>query len=129
MINPRGVIVRPCQFRVDEAIDNLVVLLQQNGATIYVRINQQTELHHAGIEIPPLQFILFGNPHTGGPVMTANPIVALDLPLKIIAWQDRLRKNWIAYNDAHYLEKRYGLDPDKYPFLNLNGIVSAVLKT
>ena len=129
MIKPRGVIVRPCQFRVDEAIDKLVVLLQKNGATVYARINQQTELHNAGFEIPRLQFVLFGNPHAGGSVMTVNPIVALDLPLKIIAWQDGLQKNWIAYNDARYLEKRYGFGTDEYPFLNLDGIVSAVLKT
>ena len=57
-------------------------------AIVYARINQQSKAHNVGKEIPPLEFILFGNPKAGGLIMAENPIAALDLPLKIIAWQD-----------------------------------------
>ena len=128
MLNPEGVVIRESMYPVDETIDRLVSFLQNKGATIYARINQQTELNGAGLHILPLQFILFGNPQTGGPIMAVNPIAALDLPLKIIAWEDDHKKVWIAYNDAQYLEHRYALTPAESSSLNLDGLVKAALK-
>jgi len=87
-MNPNGVITKPSPYSVKETIDRLQIFLQQHGATIYARIDQQAELQKAGINIPPLEFIMFGNPKAGGPVMVENPIAALDLPLKVIAWED-----------------------------------------
>jgi len=86
-----------------------VVFLQQHGATVYARINQQSELNNAGLKIRPLEFILFGNPKGEGPIMIENPMSALDLPLKIIAWEDGSNKVWLAYNDADFIEERYSL--------------------
>ena len=85
-MNPKGIITKPSPYPVKETIDLLQAFLQQHGATIYARIDQQAELQKAGINIPPLEFIMFGNPKAGGPFMFENPVVALDLPLKVIAW-------------------------------------------
>src|SRR5580692_4156146 len=95
-----------------ETIDRLVILLEGHKATVYARINQQSEVHNAGKEIPALEFILFGNPRAGGRIMVENPIAALDLPLKIIVWEDAEKKVWLAYNKASYLEERYALPHD-----------------
>jgi uncharacterized protein (DUF302 family) len=108
-MNPKGVAIRSSQYSVKETIDRLVIFLQQHGATVYARINQQFELNNAGLKIRPLEFILFGDPRAGGPVIIENPMAALDLPLKIIAWEDEKNKVWLAYNDTMYLEKRYSL--------------------
>jgi uncharacterized protein (DUF302 family) len=107
-MNPKGITVRSSPWSVKETIDRLVVALEEHKATIYARINQQSEVHNAGKEIPPLEFILFGNPKAGGLIMAENPIAALDLPLKIIAWEDP-KGVWLAYNNASYLEERYAL--------------------
>jgi len=108
-MNPNGVVIRSSQYTAKETIDRLVVFLQQHGATVYARINQQSELNNAGLKIGPLEFILFGNPKAGGLVMIENPMAALDLPLKIIAWEDEGNKVWLAYMDAEYIEERYHL--------------------
>ena len=108
-MNPKGVITRPSPFTVKETIDRLQTFLQQHGATIYARIDQQNELQKTGQTIPQLEFILFGNPKAGGPIMIEKPMAALDLPLKAIAWEDGQQKVWIAYNDATYIKERFSL--------------------
>ncbi len=126
-MNPNGVITRQSPYTVNETIDRLQNFLQQHGATIYARIDQQAEVQKAGQSLLPLQFIMFGNPKAGGPIMAQNPIAALDLPLKIIAWQDTQNQVWLAYNDAQYIEERYGLTHNENSPLRLEGMISGAL--
>jgi uncharacterized protein (DUF302 family) len=122
-----GIITRQSTYSVKETIDKLQALIEGNGATVYARIDQQAELKNAGITILPLEFILFGNPVAGGRLMLENPVVALDLPLKIIAWEDEQQKVWLAYNEAGYIQERYGLKPDSNSPLGLDKLVSKAL--
>jgi uncharacterized protein (DUF302 family) len=126
-MDPRGVIIRPSKYSVKETMDRLVGFLEQHGVTVYTRINQQSELQKAGIAIPPLEFILFGNPKAGGPIMAENPLVALDLPLKIIAWEDTEKKVWYAFNEAAYLGERYSLPQSLVSVLDLNAVTTKAL--
>ena len=127
-MNPGGVIIGASTYTVKETIDRLEAFLKQHGATIYARIDQQAELQKVGQSIPPLEFIMFGNPKAGGPIMAENPIAALDLPLKVIAWEDDKKNVFIAYNDALYVEGRYSLlHNEKYP-LDLDGLIENALK-
>jgi uncharacterized protein (DUF302 family) len=123
-MNPKGVIIRPSRYSVTETIDHLMLYLQQHGVTVYARINQQSEVSNTGQKIAPLEFIMFGNPKAGGPIMAENPIAALDLPLKIIAWEDDEKKVWIAYNEASYIEERYSLTHSLSGPLDLGPLVS-----
>lgn len=127
-MNPKGVITRPSPFSVKETIDRLQHVLQQQGVTIYARIDQQTEAGNTGLHLAPLEFILFGKPKAGGPLMLANPLAALDLPLKVIAWEDQQQKVWLAYNDAAYVRERYDLPETISAPLNLDPIVSKALE-
>ncbi len=124
-----GIIVKASPYGVRETMDKLQYAIESNGATIYARIDQQAELKKTGLNIPPLTFILFGNPAAGGRLMQDNPMVALDLPLKIIAWEDAQQKVWLAYNDASYLRTRHDIDPAASVFLDLNKPVHKVLDT
>jgi len=126
-MNPKGVTILPSPFPVKETIDRIQAFLQQHGATIYARIDQQDELRKTGQSIPSLEFILFGNPKAGGPIMAENPVAALDLPLKIIAWEDPAGKVWLAYNDAGYITERFSLSDAVSGPLNLGGPISAAL--
>jgi uncharacterized protein (DUF302 family) len=126
-MNPKGITVRSSPWSVKETIDRLVVALEEHKATIYARIDQQSEVHNAGQEIPPLEFILFGNPRAGGRIMAENPIAALDLPLKIIAWEDGEKSVWLAYNKASYLEERYALSHNVMQPVDLDPLVTNML--
>ncbi len=122
-----GIITGRTIYSVKETIDKLQTLIEANGATIYARIDQQAELAKAGITIKPLEFLLFGNPLAGGKLIQANPLVALDLPLKIIAWEDEQQQVWMAYNEAAFIQERYGLIPDNNSPLNLDKLISKAL--
>jgi uncharacterized protein (DUF302 family) len=126
-MNPKGVIIRESAFSVKETIDRLATFSEQNGVTVYARINQQSELRKAGIEIPPLEFIMFGNPKAGGRILSENPVAALDLPLKIIAWEDHEKKSWIAFNEASYISERYSLSETVFAVLNLDPLVTKAM--
>jgi uncharacterized protein (DUF302 family) len=105
----KGIISKQSNHSVKESADRLHTLLTAKGITIYARIDQQAEARSAGVELSPLEFLLFGNPRAGTPIMSAVPLAALDLPLKAIAWQDKDGKVWLSYNEPAYLQQRYGL--------------------
>jgi uncharacterized protein (DUF302 family) len=127
-MSPKGVIVKSSKYSVKESIDRIEHFLQGQGVTIYARIDQQSEVNKTGLHLSPLEFILFGKPKAGGPLMLANPLSALDLPLKVIAWEDPQQKVWLAYNDATYIRERYDLPEPIGAPLNLDPIVSKALE-
>jgi uncharacterized protein (DUF302 family) len=57
----------------------------------------------------PTKLLIFGNPKAGTPLMLAAPSSAIDLPLKILVWEDDDRRVWISYNSPAYLRERHGL--------------------
>ena len=126
-MDTQGIITRQSPFSVKETIERLQAFLEQHGATIYARIDQQTEVQKAGLNLSPLEFLLFGNPNAGGPLMMENPLIALDLPLKVIAWEDDQKKVWISYNDGVYIENRYSLSHQDNSPLHLDQLISKAL--
>ena len=126
-MNAPGIIIKSSPYTVKETIDHLQTILQSNGVTIYARIDQQDELQKTGQTILPLEFILFGNPKSGGPIMAENPVAALDLPLKVIAWQDNEQKVWVAYNSAAYIKERHSLSDQVSAPIDLDPLMVKVL--
>jgi uncharacterized protein (DUF302 family) len=59
----------------------------------------------------PTGLVILGNPVAGTPLMVATPTAAIDLPLKILAFEDADGRTWVAYNDPQYLQRRHGF-PD-----------------
>ena len=127
MTSPRGLIIRSSHYTVKETIDRLQAILLQKGVTIYTRIDQQEELAKTGQHIPPLEFLLFGNPKAGGPIMAVHPAAAIDLPLKVVAWEDDAKQVRIAYNEAQYIQERFALPADLSGPLDLNLVVNKTL--
>ena len=126
-MNPHGIVTRPSQYSVKETIDRLVIYLELHGATVYARMNHQSELRNVGLKISPLEFILFGDPKTAGLVMIENPIASLDLPLKTIAWEDNQNNVWLAYIDSEYIEKKYSLSHALMEALDLSLLIDRAL--
>lgn len=126
MSTPEGITIHASAWSVKESIDRLESFLKKQGVTIYSRIDQQDELKKAGLSSHPLEFLLFGNPKAGGPVMLENPMAALDLPLKVIAYEDGQGKVRIAYNQRAYIQQRYGLQDTTSAPLNLDGLIGKV---
>jgi uncharacterized protein (DUF302 family) len=73
-----------------------LTILQSKGITIFARIDQQVEAEKVGLSLRPTQLLLFGNPQAGTPLMVAEPTIALDLPLKVVAWEAADGKVWLG---------------------------------
>ncbi|MEH2302885.1 MAG: DUF302 domain-containing protein [Nostoc sp.] len=104
-----GIISQLSQYSVPVTIDRLEAVLQVKGITIFARIDQQAEAEKVGLSLCPTQLLLFGNPKAGTSLMVAEPTIALDLPLKALAWEATDGKVWVSYNDPNYLKQRFSL--------------------
>ena len=124
----KGILIRHSEFSVKDTMDRILVFLSNHHATIYARINQQSEVARYGIQIQPLEFLLFGDPEKGGSIMSTNLLTALDLPLKIIVWEDGNNGVKIAFNDTAYMQKRYNLDASLVKLLNIDTLIEKMLQ-
>lgn len=109
MKNMRGLISRRSPYPVREMADRLETILKSKGIRIFARIDQAAEAGAAGLTMPAMELLIFGNPKGGTPVMLADPEAGIDLPLKALVWQDSTGKAWLAMNDPTYLQERFGL--------------------
>ena len=105
----RGIIDTPSNHSVDETVEKLKGILQAKGVTIFAIVDHSGEAEKVGLKMRPTKVVIFGSPKTGTPVMLAAPSVAIDLPLKILIWEDREGKVWVSYNSLTYLQERHGL--------------------
>jgi uncharacterized protein (DUF302 family) len=105
-----GVVRLPSGHSVAATIDRLEASLQQRGVLVFARIDFSGDAARAGLRMQPQQMLIFGNPKAGTPLMLQVPAVGLDLPLKVLAWEDAGGKVWAAYNDPGYIVQRYGLE-------------------
>jgi uncharacterized protein (DUF302 family) len=110
-----GIVDKPSNHSVDETVERLKGLLQAKGVTLFALIDHSGEAEKAGMSMLPTKLLIFGNPKAGTPVMLAAPSSAIDLPLKILVWEDAQRKVWISYNSPEYLVKRHGLPKEQMP--------------
>lgn len=107
-----GFVSKPSQYSVRETIDRLERLLHAKGIKVFARIDQAAEAKAVGLEMAPMELLIFGNPKGGTPAMLAVPELGIDLPLKAMAWQDKDGKVYLGYNDPAYLQSRFNLPAD-----------------
>jgi uncharacterized protein (DUF302 family) len=84
-------------------------MLQAKGVTIFAIVDHSGEAEKVGLKMPPTKLVIFGSPKAGTPLMLAAPSSAIDLPLKILVWEDGEGKIWVSYNSPAYLGERHGL--------------------
>ena len=110
-----GLIDIPSNHSVDETVEKLKAILQSKGITLFALIDHSGEAAKAGMEMRPTKLLIFGNPKGGTPVMLAASRSAIDLPLKILIWEDAQGTVWVTYNSPVYLQERHNLPPDLLP--------------
>jgi uncharacterized protein (DUF302 family) len=107
-VTDKGIIDRPTQRSVDETVDALKAILHAKGIALFAIIDHSGEAAKAGLRMPPTKLLIFGNPKAGTPVMLAAPSAAIDLPLKVLVWEDTAGKVFVSYNAPEYLRLRHG---------------------
>ena len=103
-----GIVSRPSSRSVDQTVQKLQELLQAKGIALFALIDHSGDAEKIGMKMRPTKLLIFGSPKAGTPLMLAAPSSAIDLPLKILVWEDGQRKVWISYNSPQYLQMRHG---------------------
>ena len=104
-----GVVSRRSLYPVDETVERLKNLLDAKGVKLFALVDHSGEAEKAGMVMPATKLLIFGNPAAGTPVMLAAPGIAIDLPLKILVWEDSDGNAWLGWNDPGYLAQRHGI--------------------
>ncbi len=119
---------RESKFGVKETIDRLASELEKRGMKVAARIDHAAGAKSAGMEMPPTEVVMFGNPKLGTPLMLSAPSIAIDLPMRMVAWQDKAGKVWIGYTAPDTLKQRYGISDRDEQFKAMSGALDALAK-
>jgi uncharacterized protein (DUF302 family) len=92
--------------------------IKAKGMTVFARVDHAAGAKEAGLELRPTEVLIFGSAKAGTPLMQADQTIGIDLPLKVLVWQDAAGKTWISYNDPDYLATRHRLGDGFKPILD-----------
>lgn len=115
-----GVVEKRSARPVAETIDRLEEIVKAKGMIIFARIDHAAAARPVGLEMRPTELLIFGDPRAGTVLMKQCPRLAIDLPIKALAWEDENGLVRLAYNSPNYLQKRYGLEDA--PFQAIDGL-------
>ena len=120
-----GITSKPSSSSVDETLRRLEQAVNSRGMTVFARFDHSDEATRVGMAMQPAHVLVFGNPRAGTPLMVASPLVALELPLRALVWQDGDGQVWVSYPNAALVAERFGLAPD---LANVLGAVAGIVR-
>lgn len=110
-----GVISRESLSGPIETTERLVAAIGARGLTVFARIDHAAAAAAAGLTLRPTQLLIFGNARGGTPLMQAQQLLGMELPLRALVWQDEALRTWVSCPDVHWLAQRYGAAPAATP--------------
>ncbi|OJV87938.1 MAG: peptidase [Gammaproteobacteria bacterium 39-13] len=104
-------------YSVEETLDRVENLVKQQGGKVFARIDHSTEAAETQQTLPPTEVLIIGNPAVGTDLMLADPAMALDLPLRVMARKDDTGQVWLSFTDPLKLAMEYSGDKQKIALL------------
>jgi uncharacterized protein (DUF302 family) len=99
----------PGTHGVTETVERLKALLSQKGIDVFAHIDHAEAAKKVGMPLRPTQVLIFGNPKAGTPLMQSRQAIGLDLPLRVLVWEDEHGKTWLSYRTVAELARRHDL--------------------
>ena len=112
MSQASGIVDKLSHHSVEQTVEELKGILLSKGVMLFAIVDHSGEAEKVGMKMRPTKLLIFGSPKSGTPLMQAAPSVAIDLPLKILVWEDEQSKVWVSFNSPAYLQQRHGIPPD-----------------
>jgi uncharacterized protein (DUF302 family) len=113
-----GLITIASKYGPVETMNRLEAEVKGKGLTEFAHIDHAAGATAVGLGLNPTDLLIFGNAKGGTPLMQAKQTVGIDLPLKILVWQDAAGQTWVSYNDPHWLAKRHGIEATSAAVVN-----------
>ena len=123
-----GVITKPSSKSVAQTVDRLTQAIADRGFTLFRVIDHSGQAEQVGVQMPDSKLVMFGKPTVGAAVMLAVPLAGLDLPLKVLVWEDGKGAVAVSYNAPEFLAERHHLEGAlRAPFDAVESIVEEVV--
>ena len=116
-------------FGPKETMDRAEAEIRARGLNVFARIDHAAGAAEAGLTLPPTKLIIFGNARGGTPLMQSAQTVGIDLPLKILVWQDAANNTWLSYNKSRWIAQRHGVANAEDTVTNMADLLNAVSRT
>lgn len=124
-----GIITRLSPFSVEETLKRLQEAMSSRSLTLFAHINHSGEAERVGLKMQEAHVLIFGNPKAGTPLMIASPLLALDLPLKVLVWQSGDGRVWVSYTSVAYLAMRYSIPQELTANIaGIDGLIESTLQ-
>lgn len=104
-----GLISVQSVYTVDQTLNRFERAARDKGMTVFARIDHAAGAAKVDKVLRPTELLIFGNPKAGTPLMQSRQTVAIDLPMKALAWADSGGQVWLTYNDPGYLVQRHDI--------------------
>ena len=104
-----GILTRSSPFSVEETLKRLQEAIHSRNLILFAHIDHSREAKRVGLKMQEAHVLIFGSPKGGTPLMIASPLLALDLPLKVLVWQGEDDQVWVSSTNAAYLKVRYSI--------------------
>lgn len=125
-----GLVTVRSGLSVPNTIDRIVATVTSKGMQVFARIDHAGAAAHVGLTLRPTELLIFGHPTGGTPLMQDKQTAGLDLPLKVLAWEDADSTVWLTYNDLAWLARRHGLGENSdIALAAITGAMTAVTAT
>lgn len=119
-------VTKKSSHSVAQTLDRLSEGLKSRGIAIVARIDHAAAADKAGLPLKPTQVLIFGNPKLGTPLMQANRKVGLELPMKVLAWEDDDGQVWIAYAKPQFLQSTFAVTGQDAVFQQMTKALNAL---
>ncbi|MEM7236265.1 MAG: DUF302 domain-containing protein [Pseudomonadota bacterium] len=114
-------VVKPSAHSVTDTINRLEAAVEKAGAKVFARVDHAKGADSVGSELPPNQMLMFGNPKLGTPAMQAGASMGLDLPIRVVAYEDADGKVHVAYHDPASVAALHGIPADHPVIAKMTG--------
>ncbi len=119
-----GLITKGSARTFQETLARLEDVLRERGVKLFARVDHDQGAKEVGMDLRPTTVLIFGNPRGGTPLMQLAQSIGLELPLKILVFQDASGKTWVSYDDPTWLAQRFGLDPTLAPIAAMSATLA-----
>ena len=123
-----GITTVRCRGSMENVFGRVISQIDRIGAQVLAVLDHSGGAAVAGLHMHPTKVIVFGNPHGGTPLMMEHPLLALDLPVKLLLWESASGEVFLSYNEPAALAHRYGLLEDEHGPLHAVEVIAAAVK-
>jgi len=123
-----GLTTVPSHFAPKETMDRVETEIGEKGMNVFARIDHAAGAAEVGLTLRPTELIIFGNARGGTPFMQSVQAVGIDLPLKVLVWEDAGGKTWLSYNEPSWIARRHGVRNAEQVVSKMGAALSAIAR-